>query len=88
MTVLGVFAHPYDEVLGAGGTLARLAKEGHIVSLMILGIRDLYQELSASCTLLGIKDFWHEDYPDQRFDQEALLFMVQKIEANVAELQP
>ena len=36
-TVLIVAAHPDDEVLGCGGTMARLAKEGHRIHTMILG---------------------------------------------------
>jgi LmbE family N-acetylglucosaminyl deacetylase len=34
---LVVAAHPDDEVLGCGGTIARLANEGHIVFCLILG---------------------------------------------------
>lgn len=37
MNVLVVAAHPDDEVLGCGGTIARLASEGHRVSIAILG---------------------------------------------------
>lgn len=37
MNVLCVAAHPDDEVLGCGGTLARLAREGHDVHIAILG---------------------------------------------------
>lgn len=37
MNVLVVAAHPDDEVLGCGGTIARLAAEGHAVSILILG---------------------------------------------------
>ena len=37
MNVLVVAAHPDDEVLGCGGTAARLAREGHSVFLSILG---------------------------------------------------
>ncbi len=37
MNVLVVAAHPDDEVLGCGGTMARLAREGHEVSVAILG---------------------------------------------------
>jgi LmbE family N-acetylglucosaminyl deacetylase len=37
MTVLVVAAHPDDEVLGCGGTIARYAKEGHDVHIAILG---------------------------------------------------
>lgn len=35
--ILVVAAHPDDEVLGCGGTIARLAKEGHTVYIAILG---------------------------------------------------
>lgn len=37
MNILVVAAHPDDEVLGVGGTIARLAGEGHAVSILILG---------------------------------------------------
>ena len=37
MIVLVVAAHPDDEVLGCGGTIARLASEGHEVHVAILG---------------------------------------------------
>ena len=37
MNVLVIAAHPDDEVLGCGGTIARLASEGHTISILILG---------------------------------------------------
>ena len=37
MNVLIIAAHPDDEVLGCGGTIARLAREGHDVYIAILG---------------------------------------------------
>lgn len=36
-TILIVVAHPDDEILGCGGTIARLAREGHNVYIAILG---------------------------------------------------
>lgn len=37
MTILVIAAHPDDEVLGCGGTIARYAAEGHAVHIGILG---------------------------------------------------
>jgi LmbE family N-acetylglucosaminyl deacetylase len=37
VNVLCLAAHPDDEVLGCGGTLARLTREGHRVTIAILG---------------------------------------------------
>jgi LmbE family N-acetylglucosaminyl deacetylase len=37
MNILVVAAHPDDEVLGCGGTMARLACDGHNVHILILG---------------------------------------------------
>jgi LmbE family N-acetylglucosaminyl deacetylase len=37
MNVLCIAAHPDDETLGCGGTLARLAAEGHNIFIAILG---------------------------------------------------
>jgi len=37
MNILVIAAHPDDEVLGCGGTIARRASEGHAVSILILG---------------------------------------------------
>ena len=34
MKLLAIFAHPDDEVMSCGGTLARYADEGHQVSLI------------------------------------------------------
>lgn len=45
-SILVVAAHPDDEVLGCGGTMARLANEGHEVRIAILaeGMTSRYQQ--------------------------------------------
>ncbi len=58
MNVLVISAHPDDEVLGCGGTIARLATEGNVVYLAILGE--------------GITSRSYKSEQSQRADVEAL----------------
>ncbi len=37
MRILAIAAHPDDEVIGCGGAIARLAREGHSIYIAILG---------------------------------------------------
>ena len=49
-TILGVFAHPDDESMGPGGTLAKYAAEGHTVKFISAtdgGAGRLYEERPA-----------------------------------------
>ena len=104
-TALVVAAHPDDEVLGCGGTIARLAEEGHVIFVAILGegITSRYERRKEAdkmlvrglrdCSrkvgdLLGIKDLFFFDLPDNRFDTVPLLDVVKIIEKLVKRLRP
>jgi LmbE family N-acetylglucosaminyl deacetylase len=105
MTILVIAAHPDDEVLGCGGTMARLAAEGEDVYIAILGegITSRYQQREAAdaallealhsrsrqvAALVGAKDLFMYNLPDNRFDTVPLLEVVKIIEALVEKLQP
>ena len=103
MSVLCVVAHPDDEVLGVGGTLARHAADGDDVHICILsdGVTSRYDETDAAdaeiqqrrqrakqaAELLGATVSLH-GYPDNSFDTVPLLDIVQTIEAEIAEHAP
>lgn len=103
-SVLVVAAHPDDEVLGCGATMARCAAEGRAVSVLILGAgvaaRDagagslararekLEAESDAANRILGVRKVYRADFPDNRFDTVALLDVVKAIEAVKAKVRP
>jgi LmbE family N-acetylglucosaminyl deacetylase len=105
MKTLIIAAHPDDEVLGCGGTIARLAQEGHQVHIAILGEgitsryaqrkqadQSLVQALNARsqqvAELLGARDLFRYNLPDNRFDTVPLLDIVKIIEELVEQLTP
>jgi LmbE family N-acetylglucosaminyl deacetylase len=95
--VLTVAAHPDDETLGAGGTMARLAAQGHEVWICILtdGVtaRHAHVEQQKECAIgaadvLGAANVVFCELPDQRLDSLPLLDVITPIEKCIGELQP
>ena len=83
MNVLCVVAHPDDEVLGCGGTLAKHAEAGDDVSIHILCSRHLGREAGAAAAILGAQDIEAEGVPglnDQAFDASPLSTLCRYVE--------
>ncbi|GAA0547335.1 PIG-L deacetylase family protein [Halorubrum ejinorense] len=103
MSVLCIVAHPDDEVLGVGGTLARHAADGDDVHICILsdGVTSRYDNVEAAdveieqrrqraqmaADTLGVTVSLY-GFPDNSFDTVPLLDIVQTIEAEIDEQNP
>ena len=97
MRILTVAAHPDDETLGAGGTIAKWAARGHEVWVCIVsdgvtsrhGHVELQKECAIrACDVLGVSHTVFCGLPDQRLDSLALVDVITPIEKCIAELQP
>lgn len=104
--ILIVAAHPDDEVLGCGGTMARLSREGCEVFTLILGegitsrdenrnpgkreseLAELKRQIARANEILGVKEVFSLDFPDNRFDTIPLLEIVKAIETVKNEVKP
>lgn len=100
--ILIVAAHPDDEVLGCGGTLARHTAEGDIVQILFLAdgvggrgqiagaetVRDRIQAACNAAATLGAGQPIFFGWPDNRLDSMALLDMVQPLEQVIEEFKP
>ncbi len=98
-----VAAHPDDEVLGCGGTIAKFALEGRPVHVLLLadgessresniGFDDLIQNRNASAEkaadILGISSLKICEFPDNRLDSINVFDVVKIIEASIRDTLP
>jgi N-acetylglucosamine malate deacetylase 1 len=99
--VCAVFAHPDDEVLGCGASLARHAALGNSVHILILAtgltsrgtigskqIEALKSDARRAADILCAEDIQFADFPDNRMDSVALLDIVQRTETFLSENSP
>jgi len=96
--VLVIAAHPDDELLGCGGTVALQAKAGDEVTSVIVcegeslryGLQGVGQteHIRRAAAALGVCDVRPLGFADQRLDTLPLTEVISPLEALVKELQP
>lgn len=96
--VLVIAAHPDDELLGCGGTLALHAAQGDHVTALIAcegeslrygaGTRGMSDHTRDACRTLGVSCVRELRFPDQRLDRLTLTELIAPLEHTVRELRP
>lgn len=102
--VVGVFAHPDDEVfVGPGGTLAQFAKDGRDIYIIVATNGEAGQktvddnrelgeirreELQKSAKILGIKEIFFLEYQDGTLSNNIYHELADKIQALLERLDP
>ncbi len=101
---LVIAAHPDDEVLGMGGTIAKLVKAGSIVDVMIVTdgssaqyrdsdhlaeIIEAKKKETRNCAdVLGVRDIYYGELPDMKLDATPHIRINQVIEDVIDKVQP
>jgi LmbE family N-acetylglucosaminyl deacetylase len=99
VSVVVVAAHPDDEILGVGGTVAAHVRAGEDVHAVIVseGASSRYDDGTAAALRksayraaeqLGFASLTFEALPDQRLDAVPLLTVTQRLEAVLDRLRP
>jgi LmbE family N-acetylglucosaminyl deacetylase len=99
MNILAIAAHPDDEVLGCGGTLARHAARGDRVEVLVVtrGAPELYsdeqvaalrKELETAHRILGVAAARFLDFPAPKLDQVPAHELADAIGKALADARP
>ena len=95
-----ICAHPDDETLGLGGTIALYAKRGVEVYVLIFatgqfgrdesdkGVNMRRDQGKKACRILGVKEVQFFGYDDQRLDTIPLVDIAMKIEEGIKKWNP
>jgi len=99
--VLVIAAHPDDEVLGMGGSIAVHTDRGDVVRIVVVtdGSSSQYpgddetrvrkeEEARRAAAELGVEDYVHLDLPDMRLDTLAHVDVNRVVEEHVRDLAP
>ena len=99
--ILIIVAHPDDEVLGCGGTIAKHSDLGDLVNVIFLadgvnsrsdaGLIELEirkTNAKAACKILGVNHISFGQFPDNKLDTLPLIEIVKYIETGLAEFNP
>ena len=99
--ILAVVAHPDDETLGIGATLAKHCRAGDAVSIVAFAdglaargpvtkanIDIRHGAFRKACKILGTEDVWIHQYADNQMDTLALLTVVKHVEVHVNRFKP
>ena len=101
--ILVIAAHPDDEMLGAGGVMAKYIGEGSQVEVLILGegvtsrkgdeeasdkLTELGMQSKNANNFMGVAKVHHANLSDNKFDTIPLLSIAQSIERVANEFKP
>ncbi len=98
--VLCVVAHPDDETLGVGGTLALHAAAGSEVQVLIMSEGEVEKldgtprcRTRRECALMaakamGVSEVLFQDFPDQRLDTVPFIELIKVLEATIERFKP
>ena len=98
MNILIVIAHPDDETLGMGGTIAKYAKDNEICVLILTeGVTARYsreiikkqrKDAINAGKMLGVKEMLFAGLPDQQLDTMPLIKIIEPISEIIRKIKP
>lgn len=102
--ILIIAAHPDDEIIGCSASVARLINKDYEAFTLILGegitsrteeeketkekLKELKRNAIQANKIIGVKEVFFEDLPDNKFDEIPLLTIIKSIERIKKKVKP